>query len=616
MQQQRVVVLAGAGEVPLRLRGETGRLLVHAALAVVRDEHGVGCGPPGGHLGGVDTEPRGHLGAVLRRVGRAAQVAPGHQVGEDVVVDQRGILVRAGDAGQVERAAVVEVAVSVPQPGGLDQHLGAALGEERGVTGGRHVPQHRVGDVGVDVQARAARRPVAGALPAAECPPRVGGAGQAQFGRPLAGLGQVGVPPAQRRAGQLRRQVRQHRQHVALGVPEHVPVVAVAGQSLGRDGPVAVGAAGLDQVEHREPHRELQFRVAVQLDVGGGPRGVQGGALLGEQGVEPVVPGRVRLRDDQVGQLTGRGAVDVGALVRGEPGDPDPVAGAYRTGQRQPEPVGGQFGVGGDLVGCLDPVRDGDGDPLAAAPGAVHEHTVEAVVAADLAGERVVDHRGGPGVVGAFRHPLVGEQVGADPQPDRLVQRLHRPVDGGDRTAGQRDQAGAADADAPAAGRDPFGLPADHPGTQVQFLVVSPDRAGPQVQRLVVDPEPDQGGVRRADHGVAAFRERVPALRVGQVVLLVEPVEVAARHPAGLALVERPAPAHPAVGEREDGLGLAQPVQVRARAPDPPTVVAVRHVPSRVRSLDRHRTRPGWEVAGTPIPVATPTRTCGWRITR
>ena len=57
------------------------------------------------------------------------------------------------------------------------------------VAGGGVVADHRVGDVGVDVERRGAGRPVAGALLAADRPPRERGAAQPQLRRPAPGPG-------------------------------------------------------------------------------------------------------------------------------------------------------------------------------------------------------------------------------------------------------------------------------------------------------------------------------------------------------------------------------------------------------------------------------------------
>ena len=77
----------------------------------------------------------------------------------------------------------------------------------------------------------------------------------------------------------------QHRQHVGLGVPEGVPVVAGAGQSLGGDRAALRAGAGLQHVEQREPNGLLDLGIPVELDVGASPEVVKVAALCDEQAV-------------------------------------------------------------------------------------------------------------------------------------------------------------------------------------------------------------------------------------------------------------------------------------------------------------------------------------------
>ena len=99
-----------------------------------------------------------------------------HQVGVDVVVLDRAVLVRPGHALDAELAVGVVLAERAPQPGGLDQQRQADLALELLVVGGVEVPDDGVGDVGVDVEGGGAGRPVPGALLAVDRPPRERGA--------------------------------------------------------------------------------------------------------------------------------------------------------------------------------------------------------------------------------------------------------------------------------------------------------------------------------------------------------------------------------------------------------------------------------------------------------
>ena len=163
------------------------------------------------------------------------------------------------------------MAQRAPQPGGRHQQLQPDLALELDVAGGGDVAAHGVGDVGVDVERRGAGRPVARALLAADRPPRERRAREPELLGALVGQRQDRLPPAQRVGRRLRGEEREHRQAERLGVPERVPVVALAGEALGADRAALGAGAGLQHVEDREPDGLLQLGVAVDLDVGGGP---------------------------------------------------------------------------------------------------------------------------------------------------------------------------------------------------------------------------------------------------------------------------------------------------------------------------------------------------------
>src|SRR5262249_41958582 len=122
-----------------------------------------------------------------------------------------------------------------PEPRRLDQQLEADLALELIVARYRLVADDRVGDVAGDVERGRARRPVARALLPADRPPGEDGALEPELRGALAREVERGVTPAQRVAGRLRDEVAQDGEDEALGVPEGVPVVAGAGQALGRD---------------------------------------------------------------------------------------------------------------------------------------------------------------------------------------------------------------------------------------------------------------------------------------------------------------------------------------------------------------------------------------------
>ena len=223
-------------------------------------------------------------------LGGLPQVPLRHEVRVDVVVDDGGVLVGAGHPVDAEAVLGVEVAQRGPQPGGLDQQLGAEVAVELLVQGGVVVPDDGVGDVGVDVEGRRPRRPVARRLLAVDRAPREGRSAHAQLRGPRPGHLQGRVPPAQRVPGRARRGVGEHRQDVGLGVPERVAVVAGAGEALGRDRLALTAKTGLQDVEHADPHGLLHLVVALDLDVGLVPVLVEQLPLLTD---EPVPAGQL-----------------------------------------------------------------------------------------------------------------------------------------------------------------------------------------------------------------------------------------------------------------------------------------------------------------------------------
>ena len=83
----------------------------------------------------------------------------------------------------------------------------------------------------------------------------------------------------------VRRGIGEYRQDKGLGVPEGVSVIPWVGQALRRDRSPLSPRPGLQNVEQRETHRLLQFRVSVELDVRVGPEIVQVGSLFGQHPV-------------------------------------------------------------------------------------------------------------------------------------------------------------------------------------------------------------------------------------------------------------------------------------------------------------------------------------------
>jgi outer membrane lipopolysaccharide assembly protein LptE/RlpB len=75
---------------------------VDAQVLVVGDQHRLRRVAPAGGLLVVHAERLGQLRVALDRVGRGAEVPLRHQVGVDVVVGHRAVLVGSGDAIDAE----------------------------------------------------------------------------------------------------------------------------------------------------------------------------------------------------------------------------------------------------------------------------------------------------------------------------------------------------------------------------------------------------------------------------------------------------------------------------------------------------------------------------------
>jgi hypothetical protein len=141
VQQQRELLPRCVLEVPHLAIEEGVVLRMDPAHSVVGDVHRSRRALPCLHL--LASEPdlfrqhlvvAGPLGlepANLR--GGVAEVQPRHQVRVRIVVDDGRVLVRAGDAVDVEVALRVVEAEVLPEARGLDEDLAAHLGEEAGV---------------------------------------------------------------------------------------------------------------------------------------------------------------------------------------------------------------------------------------------------------------------------------------------------------------------------------------------------------------------------------------------------------------------------------------------------------------------------------------------------
>ena len=268
--------------------------------------HGRGRVTPGRRLFGADTERPRLFRVPAHRIGGAEQVSLRHQIGVDVVVGQRGVCVGPRHSVDVETTMTVMVAQREPQPGRLDQQLEPDGGREPVVARGVDVPHDRVGDVRADVKRRGARRPVRRALVATNGAPGEHRAGQVERARAVAGEVDRGVPPAQRITSRRRHGIGEHGKHEHLRVPKRVPVVPRPSQSLGANRPLLRPRPRLEHLKESEPHRLLEFWIAVQFDIGGVP---ERGKVL-PLGPQQIVPAGVTRAND--------GRVDL--IAKGGPG--------------------------------------------------------------------------------------------------------------------------------------------------------------------------------------------------------------------------------------------------------------------------------------------------------
>ena len=160
-------VLADRGrEVPRLVPGEPAGLLVDTELGVERQRRRRPPAPASRRSRRRRRRaPRRRSRQVRGRDRGGAQVPLRHEQRVDVVVGDGRVLVGPGDAVDVEAAVPADVTQAGPQPGRLDEQLEAGPGVEVVVADGVVVADDGVRDVGVDVEGRRPRRPVARSTP-------------------------------------------------------------------------------------------------------------------------------------------------------------------------------------------------------------------------------------------------------------------------------------------------------------------------------------------------------------------------------------------------------------------------------------------------------------------
>ncbi len=227
--------------------------------------------------------------------GRIAQVSLRHAIGVVVVVDQGGVFVRTGYFVNAESAIAtwIEVADVKPYARCLKQHFRATRQQETLIAARIDIQPNRPGDCGVDVVLRRTAGEIGRAFVTADRAPWVQGAARmVHFTRVQACAVKRAVAVFEHPAYQFRRHAHHGRQHERLGIPEVMPFIAFAGQSLGGDTAATVTAGRLIDVEQVQAQCQLGFRVAHDGQIGFAPEALERARLLLRQA---VVAGRYRL---------------------------------------------------------------------------------------------------------------------------------------------------------------------------------------------------------------------------------------------------------------------------------------------------------------------------------
>src|SRR5579859_2952845 len=193
-----------------------------------------------------------------------------------------------------------------------------------------------------------------------------------------------------------------------------------------------------------------------------------------------------------------------------------------------------------------------------------------------LAGQRSLQDGRQSRIVAPLGQLLVGDELGLDHQPQRLVHRLDRVADRGDRALGQRHHPHRRHLDPGVSRRGPVDGPGQRARPQVEDALVGVQGAVPDVEGFVVDQQADDLAVGDVDDRLPCVGETVPGLRVGQRPDLVHGVEVGTRQAVGLALVQVAAQPDVPVRQREDRFALREQGGVELLLHEPPGLRPVR----------------------------------------
>ena len=152
VEEQRVLVGPGVGEVPVLVIGELARLFVDPQVGLVWDVDARRGLAPGLDLCRGDLQSPGDSRVAAGGVRRGVEVSLRHQVRVQVVVGQGAVLIRPGDPVDPKLSAAVVMAERCPQSRGLDEQLRAHALLEPHIPRRAHIAKDGLGDVRVDVK--------------------------------------------------------------------------------------------------------------------------------------------------------------------------------------------------------------------------------------------------------------------------------------------------------------------------------------------------------------------------------------------------------------------------------------------------------------------------------
>ena len=219
-----------------------------------------------------------------RGVGGSLQIEGRHHVRVGIVIDQFVVLVRADHLPDVRAAVRLDLRPARPEPRRFDEDLGAC-GHHEGIVADRApILPNAVRNVGADVVLPFTRPDDHKASIGCDDPLRrylVAGVGRFPGIKSTLTAVRSGLAPrsiegvvAVHEQGPCRRRIGKHveRQHVDLGVPEHMAAIRLSGQPACTDRDMLVGRIDrCDEVVDRESKRALRLFVSDDPNIGGFP---------------------------------------------------------------------------------------------------------------------------------------------------------------------------------------------------------------------------------------------------------------------------------------------------------------------------------------------------------